>query len=138
MLGGHALRHWSVTQPTIALSSGEAELVGIVRGAAQGLGLRSMAHDLGFPISLDLFTDATAAIGICRRRGLGRVRHLATSDLWSQERLRNGDFMLSTIPGGEHPADLLTRHVDGPTLRRLLPFMSLEGDEGRPESAPQL
>ena len=32
-LGPHALKHWPTTQPTLALSSGEAELVAIVRGA---------------------------------------------------------------------------------------------------------
>ena len=46
-IGGHLLKHWSSTQPTVALSSGEAELVGIARGAAQGLGVQSLAADLG-------------------------------------------------------------------------------------------
>eukprot|EP00969_Alexandrium_andersonii_P346586 15322956-Alexandrium_andersonii.AAC.1 len=34
-----ALKHWSVTPKTIALSFGEAELAGIVKGAAEGLGI---------------------------------------------------------------------------------------------------
>ena len=97
-----------------------------------------MAYDLGFTITLHLFTDATAAIGICRRRGLGRIRHLSTSDLWIQERLRNGEFQLSKIPGAENPADLLTKHVDGPTIQRLLPLINLEEEHGRPDSAPRL
>eukprot|EP00969_Alexandrium_andersonii_P157754 6971910-Alexandrium_andersonii.AAC.1 len=37
-------RHWSTTQKTIALSSGEAELAGIAKGAAEGLGLLSLIH----------------------------------------------------------------------------------------------
>ena len=138
MLGSHPLRHWSANQPTIALSPGEAELVGIVRGAAQGLGRRSMAYDLGFDVHLHLYTDATAAIGICRRRGLGRIRHLSTSDLWVQERHRHGDFQLSKIPGAANPADALTKHIDASTLQRLLLLMSLEEETGRPDSAPQL
>ena len=47
MTAGHAIKHWGVTQPIVALSSGEAELIGIVRGAAQGLGFKQLAHDLG-------------------------------------------------------------------------------------------
>ena len=39
MRGTHLLKHYSNTQSTVALSSGEAELSGICRGASQGLGL---------------------------------------------------------------------------------------------------
>ena len=88
MRGTHLLKHYSNTQSTVALSSGEAELSGICRGASQGLGLLSVARDLGLHWKLDIQTDATAAIGICKRKGLGKIRHLATSDLWVQDKLR--------------------------------------------------
>ena len=38
MLGGNCIKHWSSTQPSVSLSSGEAEFYGVVRGAGQGLG----------------------------------------------------------------------------------------------------
>ena len=97
MRGRHPIKHWSVTQPTIALSSGEAELGGICRGASISLGLQSLARDLGIELKLNLHTDATAAIGICRRRGLGKVRHLAVADLWVQDKVRAGDFRLMKV-----------------------------------------
>ena len=102
-VGGHLLKHYSVTQPTIALSSGEADLSGIVRGASQALGFQAVAKDVGYDVSIQLWSDATAAIGICRRRGLGRVRHLDVADLWIQERLRAGDFRLNKILGAQNP-----------------------------------
>ena len=37
-LGNHAIKTWSTTQAVIALSSGEAEYYGCVRGGAIGLG----------------------------------------------------------------------------------------------------
>ena len=37
MIGGHMIKSWSSTQNVIALSSGEAEYYGLVKGAAQGL-----------------------------------------------------------------------------------------------------
>ena len=138
MMGPHLLRHWSVTQPTISLSSGEAELVGIVRGASQAMGFKSMCHDLGFQVKLYLKTDASAAIGICRRRGLGRIRHLAVSDLWVQEKLRNNGFSLKNILGVDIPADALTKHVERPVLNRLLPRMHVQKEEGRAQNAPSL
>ena len=38
MFGSHCVKHWSSTQTSIALSSGEAEFTGVLRGAGQGLG----------------------------------------------------------------------------------------------------
>ena len=107
--GGHLIKHWVHTQPTVALSSAEAELGGICRGASQGLGLCALAKDLNIELNLDIKTDATAAIGVCRRRGLGKIRHLAVADLWVQEKLRLKQFTLSKVPGAIYPADLLTK-----------------------------
>ena len=47
MRGKHCLRHWSSTQTTVALSSGEAELGGLCKGAANAIGMRSVSKDLG-------------------------------------------------------------------------------------------
>ena len=95
MHGGHCLKHWSTTPTTVALSSGEGELGGVCRGATIALGLQSLATDLGIHLKLDILTDATAAIEICRHRGLGKVRHLHTADLWIQDRLTKGHFALT-------------------------------------------
>eukprot|EP00969_Alexandrium_andersonii_P191800 8470907-Alexandrium_andersonii.AAC.1 len=73
-------------QKTIGLRSGEAELGGIVKGAAEGVGIASIALDLGFSAGLRVYADSSAAIGICRRAGIGRARHLAVGQLWVQER----------------------------------------------------
>ena len=138
MHGGHCIKHWSTTQTTVALSSGEAELGGICRGAAIALGLQSLANDLGIHLKLDILTDATAAIGICRRRGLGKVRHLHTADLWVQDRLRKGDFALTKVLGSDNPADLLTKHVPRDVMRKHMTFIGLSSEIGRAESAPTI
>ena len=138
LMGSHPLRHWATTQPTIALSSGEAELVGIVRGATQALGFQSMAKDLGINITLHIRTDATAAIGICRRRGLGKKRHLHTADLWVQDRLRSRDFKISKVLGTENPSDILTKHVVRRCLEKHLKSLSIIEDYGRASLAPTI
>ena len=74
--GSNLLKRWKTLQQTIALSSGEAELKGIVKGAAEGLGLQSVGKDLNTELSVQLYTDSTAAIGMVNRKGLGR------SDTW--------------------------------------------------------
>ena len=51
MLCGHLLKHWSLTQKAITLSSGEAELGGVVKGSAEGIGLQPLARDLGVELA---------------------------------------------------------------------------------------
>ena len=138
MRGAHLLQCYSQTQSTVALSSGEAELQGFCKGASRALEMQSVARDLGILVDLNVLTDATAAIGICRRRGLGRIRHLAVADLWVQDRLAGGDFKLSKIKGTGNPADCLTKYLDNKTLMKHAAAMGLEYAEGRPESAPTL
>ena len=116
----------------------EAELSGICRGASIALGLQSLAKDLGVELRIEILTDATAAIGICRRRGLGKIRHLHVSDLWIQDRLKTGDFKLTKVAGTDNPADILTKHVTRDILKRHMDMMGLCPEDGRATSAPTL
>ena len=138
MRGAHLIKHWSTTQTTVALSSAEAELTGIVKGAAQSMGLRSLATDLGLSFQIEVKTDAAAAIGICRRRGLGKVRHLHTADLWIQDKVRTKDIILSKVLGAANPADILTKHVIVNYWKKRLRTLGLREEQGRPDLAPSL
>ena len=134
----HCVRHWSSTQPTIALSSGEAELTGLAKGATHGIGLRSIGDDLGIPLTITVKSDATAALGIARRLGVGRVRHLDTSLLWIQSKIRAGDFAVAKIDGASNCADIMTKHVDRGLLTKHQHAMGLGVESGRAEIAPEL
>ena len=138
MRGRHLVKHWSLTQGTVTLSSAEAELHGICKGASISMGLTSVAADLGFTWALRIKTDATAAIGITRRRGLGKIRHLATADLWIQDRARAGDFKIEKVPGDKNVADLLTKHVPRPIRQRHLAALDLVQEDGRTPLAPKI
>ena len=138
MHGSHLIKHWSTTQTTVALSSAEAELTGICKGSAQGLGLQALAQDLGLTWALRVATDAAAAVGICRRRGLGKIRHLATADLRVQDRIKKGDFELIRVPGVSNPSDILTKHVDRTILDKHNATMGLLYQDGRAKSAPSI
>ena len=81
MLGRHLIKTWSSTQASVTLSSGEAEFNGVVRGAGIGMGYRSLMQDLGHELGIRVWTDSSAAIGICSRQGLGKPRHLDTHTL---------------------------------------------------------
>ena len=66
MLGEHVAKSWSTTQAVIALSSGEAEYYGIVKGSSVGLGARSVLRDLGCNVRICVMTDSSAAVHIGR------------------------------------------------------------------------
>ena len=87
-LGSHVIKAWSSTQATIALSSGEAELFAMVKGAAHTLGIMSMLCDMSMVMQGRIGCDSSAAIGIASRLGLGKLRHLKVQYLWIQERIR--------------------------------------------------
>ena len=74
--GEHLLKTWSTTQSVIALSSGEAEYYGLVKGASQGLGLKAMLQEAGVVTKVVIKTDASAAKGIALRRGTVSYTHL--------------------------------------------------------------
>lgn len=133
------MKHWSSTQASIALSSGEAEFAGVLRGAGQGLGFQSLLKDLGIEVPLRVWTDSSAAIGICSRQGLGKLRHLDTHTLWIQQAVRTGRVDLRKVLGEENPADLLTKH--SLSRQRLEDLVNLFGCRylgGRAASAPQV
>ena len=54
--GAHLLKTWSVTQATVALSSGEAEYNADVKGASILLGFNSLLSDLGLAGSVTTST----------------------------------------------------------------------------------
>ena len=84
MLGCHTIKHWSSTQTSVALSPGEAEFAGVIRGAGQGLGHQALLKDLGIEAPLRIWTHSSAARGACSRQGLGKLRHLDTHTLLIQ------------------------------------------------------
>ena len=137
-IGTHVLKGWSKTQSTVALGSAEAELTGVCAAASEGLGLQALCADLGLQVSLGVHSDATAAIGVCKRRGIGKIRHLAVADVWIQDKLRTGDFELCKNPRPANPADVLTKHVEWPLRLKHLAAFKFTFQDGRSELAAHI
>ena len=89
-------------------------------------------------LGLRLHSDSTAAIGVCRRRGLGRIRHLAVADLWLQDKIKSNELSVHKVAGKDSPADVLTKSVDVATLQKALARMRIEPEEGRANSASKI
>ena len=135
-MGEHCVKTYSTTQDSIALSSGESEYYGIVKASCQGIGVRSVLEDLGVPIRVRVCTDSSAAKSISCRRGVGRVRHIDTRELWVQERVSRGDITVVKVMGENNLADILTKYVSRDLMDKHLQNMSCYRVDGRHTLAP--
>ena len=134
--GKHCLKSWSSTQATVALSSAEAELYALTKGAAQALGIMTMLLDLGAEANATIHADASAAIGIVRRTGLGKLRHLNVRYLWLQDHLKGDNLKLTKVAGAENPSDLVTKHLSAAVAKGHLERLCMRTSSGRAATAP--
>ena len=102
------------------------------------LGLRSVADDIGIKYELTIQAEATAASGMARRGGIGKVRHLNVSLLWIQSAIRRTLFTVRKVLGTENMSDALTKYLDRPDLEKHTTHMHVVLETGRASSAPTL
>ena len=118
-LGSHTLRTWSTTQPTVAMSSAEAEYIAMVEGATRGIGLRTMFGEMGVDVSvLVVSTDSSAAKSFASQRGLKKMRHIEVKELWLQEAVCRGKVKILKIGGTKNPADMFTKYLTHAEIER--------------------
>ena len=139
MIGRHVIRTWSSTQPSVTLSSVEAEFYGLVKADGAGLGHQSIMADFGLKVPVRVWTDSSAAIGISSRSGLGKLRHLETHALWVQEKVRVEAIQVRKVRGDVIPADLFTKHLPSSIkIAQLVKLFGCEYRQGRSAAAPLL
>ncbi len=122
-LGGHLLETSTSTQHFIALSTAESEFYGIIRGAACGLQLRELLMEMGLKMKVRVRTDSSAAKGVVKRSGSGKMKHMAAKHLWIQEVVRQGIVDVTTIDTLHNTADLGTKYHPERRLQELLQMM---------------
>ena len=136
--GSHLLKTWASTQTVVALSSGEAEYYGVVKGMCEALGIKGIAKDMALDFSITLSTDSSAAKGIATGKGLGKVKHLETKTLWAQDKIDEGKVVVKKFGADRNVADNLTKYLSSPRLRSLLAELPIAELEVRHSLAPQL
>ena len=137
-LGEHCIKAWSSNQPVIALSSGEAEFYGIVKGASNALGVCGILKDLAVEAQVAVSTDSSAAKGIANRRGLGKVRHIELSEVWVQDRVARGQITMYKIAGGDNSSDSLTKHSSADRIAQTMAHCNQAIKPGRHRIMPQI
>ncbi len=138
MFGSHCIRTWSKTQCTIATSSAESELYALVRASQEAMGLRTMLRGFGIAADISLKVDASAALSIVERSGLGRLKHVSVQWLWVQQAAKSKDIKYDKVPGQRNPADAMTKYLTRVAMEGHLDKMHCIFKEGRATTAPQM
>ena len=128
----------SSAHSVVATSVGEAAYYGMVKGAAQGMGMKALLKDMGRYTGIGLSTDSSAAKGMAARKGLGKVRHTEVCQLWLQEKSQDGTIRIRKVKGTDNPADIVTKHVPNEVLTKHLPVFGLYREAGRHSIAPKV
>ena len=134
MWGSHPVKMWSRTQALVSLSSAEAELYAAIKACSETLGFFSLLKDYQLHVKGKVMSDASAALGIIKRQGLGRTRHIHTSYLWVQQ-VNDQGINLSKVPGTENCADMFTKLVTRESAEHLSELIGMEFPEGHDEIA---
>jgi hypothetical protein len=123
MIAGGVIKTWSSTQGTLSLSVGEAEYYALIKAAAEGLGIQSLAKDMGYDLKVRIWVDSTTAKAIAARIGLGKVRHMEVKYLWAQQAMKNKRFEVRKVPGEKNYADIGTKPKSAKEMMELLDKM---------------
>ena len=98
----------------------------------------SILKDWGIDMTAKVSSDASAALGIIGRTGLGKLRHIDTSYLWLQQDSIKKKLELDKVKGTENPADMNTKGLNAEDINRYVDMLRMEHRSGRADLSPEL
>ena len=125
MRGDHYIKSWSSTQKNITLSPGEAELVAAVKASCELIGVLQMAQGWGMKHQGSVWVDSLAALGMVKRKGNGKMRHVRIGQLWVQEKEESGELAYHKVAGEGNPADAMTQNLAETILKKRCEAMGM-------------
>ena len=139
MFGGCVIKSYCSQQAVRALSSGEAEYYAMVQAASVAIGVRSMLMDLGVTEGrIILKTDASAALGVAQRFGIGKIRHIEVNQVWLQEKVYSGHIIVEKVGTDDNLADALTKPLTSQGILKHVEGLRYEMRQDRHRLAPQV
>ena len=111
-------------QPTVALSSGEAELVAMSHAVKEAMWARNLLKEMGAPIvgPVDEQTDSSAAKDMAAKRTI-RAKHFDLKHYFIKDLVSGGTIAVRKVPTVDSPAGLLAKAVTVATLEHPRHFL---------------
>ena len=113
-----------MTQKCVTLSSGEAELMALVKATSEAIGLQQLAASWQLGFSVAVFVDSSAALAVTSRKGNGKLRHVRIGHLWIQQLLEEEEVQYHKVQGTSNPSDLMTKHLPASKAAPLVQLMA--------------
>ena len=82
--------------------------------------------------------DASAALGVIKRPGLGKTCHIDSGFLWIQRTAAERRLRFGKTLGRNNPTELCAEYLDWETIRRHSEKISVDVMDGRAYTAPKL
>ena len=86
--------------------------------SAELLGAMQLAKEWGLETGGDVYVDSAAALGVVKRKGNGKLRHIRVGQLWVQEKRETGELGYHKVDGKTNPSDVLTKAVSRQLMDR--------------------
>ena len=120
-LGSGCISHQSKKQTTVALSTCEAEYLGLSAAVVELQWLKRLLAELGFPQEfVEMNQDNAASIHLAEGRGkFSASKHIELRHHKCREVIENGEMRMRWIPTSDMIADIMTKPLAKPTFLKL-------------------
>ena len=110
-LAGAWIQSWSRLQSVTALSSAEAEYYALTTGLQESRAIQSTLAEIGYEVTIALYSDSSTARQSAEKVGLLHVKHLSLKMHFLKEAVQAGLAKIYRVKGTENPADMWTKAV---------------------------
>ncbi|GJX94548.1 hypothetical protein Tco_0349134 [Tanacetum coccineum] len=137
LLGGKLMCWSAKKQQSVAMSSTEAEYVAAAGCCANILWMKSQLTDYDIIYEkVPIFCDNTSAIAISSNPVLhSRTKHIDIRYHFIRDHILKGDIELHFSPTQYQLADIFTKPLDEPTLKRLIVELGMLNIDSKPEAS---
>ena len=91
----------------------------MVKMSCEMIGLTQLASEWELAMKGNIFAYSSAVLGIAKRRGSGKMRHVKIGTLWIQEENESGELQYTKVQGDSNPVDQMTKSVNRRTLDKM-------------------
>jgi hypothetical protein len=127
-LNGAPVTWHSKKQPTVALSSTEAEYMAATSTIQDSIWLAALLRDLGFPQTrpIPIYEDNQGCISLIKNAtDHARTKHIDIKYHFIRERVENKEVKFMWLPSPDNQADILTKGFNPIPFKRLRSFLGL-------------
>ena len=109
----------------MAISSGDSEFHALTLCAARLIFTKNLVEGFGFPVEGPVaYSDSSAARGIAKRKGVGKLKHLQVRSLWLQQARADGQVKDDRVGMLPSTADLGTKFLDAARRKQLIGMLT--------------